>query len=50
MQKTNPKSYKQDQKEGLKGYADMTIYALDLARLVTSLTLSNFCYIILFRD
>jgi len=25
VQKTNPKSYKQDQ-EGLKSYADMTIY------------------------
>ena len=34
MQKTNPKSYKRDQEEGLKSYADMTMYTIDPARLV----------------
>ena len=53
--KTKPKSTNETRKEGLKKYADMTIYALDPARLVptmchhklpttivTSLILSNY--------
>jgi len=54
MQKTNPKSYKQDQEGRVEHYADMKIYTVDQARLVPkmcphklpttlvkSLTLSN---------
>jgi len=43
MQKTNPKSYEQDQEGRAEHYADITIYAVDQAKNVPSQTSYNSC-------